>query len=81
MLTADGVQGVHDLGAFSVISQNVLFLPYIFVPASSRKGLWYRNRNPKGLVSLLSSSVTSGISSTFYFYIFRGQGGGAGLVA
>lgn len=38
VLTAEGVQGVHDLGAFSFISQNALSLPHIFASTLSNVG-------------------------------------------
>lgn len=68
LLAAEGVQGERDLGTLPFISQNAypyhtyLLLPYLMWAH------WYRNRNPKGLVPLLCSSITSEISFTFYFY-------------
>lgn len=52
VLTAEGVQEAHDLGAFSYLSQNALFLPHIFTPALSKMGIQVQKLKPQGFYSI-----------------------------
>lgn len=52
VLTAEGIQGAHDLGAFSYLSQNALSLPHIFAPALSKVGLSVQKLKPQGFYSI-----------------------------